>query len=858
MQLVLENFGYTAGGWRVERHPRFVTDLTGDGVADILGFGEAGAWVSPNKGGGTFNDLVLGVANYGFTAGGWRVDRHPRALADLTGDGRPDIAGFGDGGVWVSFNDGNGRFTEPRLAVRNFGYSAGGWRVERHPRVVADLTGDGHGDIVGFGNGGVWVALNNGDGTFGTPHLAVPNLGYDAGGWRVERHPRFVTDVTGDGRADIVGFGDGGVWVARNNGDGTFAAPVLTVPNFGYTAGGWRVERHPRFLADTTGDGRPDIVGFGDGGVWVSRNDGNGGFGAPTLVVPNFGYAAGGWRVEKHPRYVQDLTGDGRADIVGFGDGGVWVSLNNGDGTFAPPRMVIANFAYDAGGWRVEKHPRVLADITGDGRPDIVGFGDGGVWTAHNNGDGTFQRVRIRRDIWELQANGPWDPVTLAYARAVRAMQARPLTDPRSWEYQGAIHGRTGTPPAGAIWNECQHGSWYFLPWHRGYLYWFEEIVRAEVIAQGGPADWALPYWNYAVPGRAALPPAFRERTMPDGSPNPLFVADRNPSMNNGATLPSTATTAARAMAHTTFVPPPAPGFGGGRTTPQHFFNLGGELEFTPHNGIHVLIGGWMGDPDLAALDPIFWLHHANIDRLWSSWLALGGGRADPADTDWRNQSWPFHDADGDRVTVTNAQMVDTALHLGYVYQDGVAPGARPMQEPIMSARSDGEAEFVGASDRPITLTGTPARVEVPIDGPTVATRRATAPAQVLLNLEDVEAERAPATVYEVYLRPIGTPDAVPYHVGNVSFFGIEHVTSRTSAGDGPHGFRRTFDISDWVAALRDRGEWSDQGAAVSFRPVVVELPPDVRASADAALVDATLAAQSAPVTIGRVSIFYR
>jgi hypothetical protein len=52
--------------------------------------------------------------------------------------------------------------------------------------------------------------------------------------------------------------------------------------------------------------------------------------------------------------------------------------------------MVVANFGYNAGGWRVDMHPRFLADLTGDGRADIVGFGDAGVWTALNNGNGTF------------------------------------------------------------------------------------------------------------------------------------------------------------------------------------------------------------------------------------------------------------------------------------------------------------------------------------------------------------------------------------------------------------------------------------------------------------------------------------
>ena len=53
----------------------------------------------------------------------------------------------------------------------------------------------------------------------------------------------------------------------------------------------------------------------------------------PRRVIDNFGYSAGGWRVDRHPRHVVDVTGDGRADIVGFGNAGVWVALSNGDGT---------------------------------------------------------------------------------------------------------------------------------------------------------------------------------------------------------------------------------------------------------------------------------------------------------------------------------------------------------------------------------------------------------------------------------------------------------------------------------------------------------------------------------------------
>jgi VCBS repeat protein len=322
----------------------------------------------------------LVVGNFGYTAGGWRVNMHPRFLAELTGDGRADIIGFGNAGVYVSLNNGNGTFQAPQLVVSNFGYTAGGWRVDRHPRFLADLTGDGRADIVGFGNAGVYISRNNGNGTFQAPQLVVANFGYIVGGWRVEQHPRFLADLTGDGRADIVGFGDSGVYVSLNNGNGTFQAPQLVVPNFGYTAGGWRVDQHPRFVADLTGDGRADIVGFGGAGVWVSLNNGNGTFQAPQLVVGNFGYNAGGWRVDQHPRILADVTGDGRADIVGFGNAGVYVSLNNGNGTFQAPQLVVGNFGYNAGGWRVDQHPRFLADVSGDGRADVVGFGNAGVW----------------------------------------------------------------------------------------------------------------------------------------------------------------------------------------------------------------------------------------------------------------------------------------------------------------------------------------------------------------------------------------------------------------------------------------------------------------------------------------------
>jgi hypothetical protein len=157
---------------------------------------------------------------------------------------------------------------------------------------------------------------------------------------------------------------------------------VLVVENFAYNAGGWRVDMHPRFMADTTGDGRADIVGFGNAGVYVSHAQVDGSYGLPVLVVENFAYNAGGWRVDMHPRFMADTTGDGRADIVGFGNAGVYMSRAQVDGSYGPVELLIENYAYVAGGWRVDQHPRFMADINGDGRADIVGFGNAGVYVT--------------------------------------------------------------------------------------------------------------------------------------------------------------------------------------------------------------------------------------------------------------------------------------------------------------------------------------------------------------------------------------------------------------------------------------------------------------------------------------------
>ena len=163
---------------------------------------------------------------------------------------------------------------------------------------------------------------------FGPAAKWVSNFGYDAGGWRVEQHPRMMADVNGDGKQDVVGFSSDGVVVSLSIGS-SFTETQLWVGEFGYTAGGWRVDKNPRMMADVNGDGKQDVVGFSNDAVWVALSTGSG-FGTAQPWVDGFGYDTGGWRIDKHPRMMADVNGDHKQDVVGFSSDGVLVSLSTG------------------------------------------------------------------------------------------------------------------------------------------------------------------------------------------------------------------------------------------------------------------------------------------------------------------------------------------------------------------------------------------------------------------------------------------------------------------------------------------------------------------------------------------------
>jgi len=500
--------------------------------------------------------------------------------------------------------------------------------------------------------------------------------------------------------------------------------------------------------------------------------------------------------------------------------------------------------------------------------------------------------VLTRFDIWDLNnglvaefpvASPPgWDAVSLHYARALQRMghvagvadleveSTWPYSeDPTSYHFQAAMHGTPrwggGAPPAPADrwWVHCTHasdadgnpvGEPYFLPWHRAYIYWFEVIVRGHVAALGGPDGWALPYWNYSLHDdggapwpRSALPWAFCQANLPDGTPNPLFIGDRR----KRGLQPTAA--------------------GGGpmylqELTPHYdtafarsdYDGFNATLDGQPHGPVHVNVGtgdrpvgtrAWMRSTVTASFDPIFWIHHAEIDRFWVAWNATN---ANPTGDDWRNASadpelatrWNFwRDADIDApVRTLPGDMVDPE-HLGaafpYSYRYANLPelpaprpgGVLPGVALAGIAPEDPVNPFEGESEDTVVLGHDAVTATVPLAPAPPAQGLAAAPSRVTLHLEGVAAD-APAANYAVYLNyrdaDRDTGASVPHYVGLLTSFGAEHK----HGGEGHHaphsrtaGLRYEYDVTDLVAHLDGSGEWDPANASVTFVPTTP--PPE-------------------------------
>ncbi|MGA7633171.1 MAG: FG-GAP-like repeat-containing protein [Terriglobales bacterium] len=339
-----------------------VGDLRGNGYADLV----IGSCTSLPQ-----IDVLLGNGNGTFNAptyyGSGGTCPMSIAIGDVNGDGYTDLVVanmYNDSGlegeVSVFLGNGTGTFGPP------VNYDSGGSGAQSV--AIADVNGDGYPDLIvanqsgsgDSGDGVVGVLLNDGQGSFLAP------VSYDAGG--VLSDSIAVGDFNGDGYADIVvaskcqagqncNTTTGVVGALLNNGDGTFAAPVI------YGAGGFMYALAVA-TADLNGDGYLDLVvgnycqnidcNPSGGGVSVLLGNGNGTFQPAVTYGPVDGVSVA----------LGDANGDGYPDVLLSGGEFVNLLLDNGDGTLQAPVSYSTKFEID--------YVVAMADVNGDGRPDLI------------------------------------------------------------------------------------------------------------------------------------------------------------------------------------------------------------------------------------------------------------------------------------------------------------------------------------------------------------------------------------------------------------------------------------------------------------------------------------------------------
>ena len=201
------------------------------------------------------------------------------------------------------------------------------------------------------------------------------------------------------------------------------------------------------------------------------------------------------------------------------------------------------------------------------------------------------------------------------------------IDDDRGFAYHAGIHGLP-------LPISCKHHNLLFLPWHRAYLYLFEQALQDQV------AGVTLPWWDYYAGPEPAVPDAYAQEQV-NGSPNPLAhgpirgIPPEQWDRIEGGPMPD-------ATSRTPGLLAPFPGQDQvERALDAPTFTDFSNFVENIHDNIHVWVGGTMSEISVAAFDPVFWAHHCMIDRLWYLWqLRHPGG--DPTGSFVRQALPPF------------------------------------------------------------------------------------------------------------------------------------------------------------------------------------------------------------------------
>lgn len=319
------------------------------------------------------------------------------------------------------------------------------------------------------------------------------------------------------------------------------------------------------------------------------------------------------------------------------------------------------------------------------------------------------------------------------------------IADNRGYQHHAGIHGLP-------LPYYCQHGNTLFLPWHRAYLYFFEKALQEQVPGV------TLPYWDWTSERSLEedMPRPYTERRTPEGDPNPLASAAimfpddpewrtrREP--GNPEILADYAEDADDAMQ-------------------ANDFRIFSRALESAHSAIHIYCGGDMSSINYASYDPIFWAHHAFVDKLWADWQRV---RPDAFTPNREVVLTPFN--------MTVGTTVDWRLNLGYDYV------ADEIFEEFVEESTEEGLEKFNASETQVTLPQhEKAFTDATLEFHNVHQAKESFEARIFINEPDAS-ERTP--VYDN-----------PSYAGSFYFFGKGELCT----GDEGHcdlpGERKKFDI---------------------------------------------------------------
>ncbi|MGB0929572.1 MAG: FG-GAP repeat domain-containing protein, partial [Chitinophagales bacterium] len=232
----------------------------------------------------------------------------------------------------------------------------------------ADVTGDGKADAIVVNKSRVYVRRSTGSGFSG-------NEEWTSGAYYSDRGVQgsFFADVTGDGKADAIVVNKNKVYVRRSTGSG-FSG------NEEWTSGAYYSDRgvEGSFFADVTGDGKADAIVVNKSKVYVRRSTGSGFSG-------NEEWTSGAYYSDRGVQgsFFADVTGDGKADAIVVNKNKVYVRRSTGSGFSGNEEWTSGAYYSDRG---VEGS--FFADVTGDGKADVIVVNKSRVYVRRSTGSG--------------------------------------------------------------------------------------------------------------------------------------------------------------------------------------------------------------------------------------------------------------------------------------------------------------------------------------------------------------------------------------------------------------------------------------------------------------------------------------